>query len=201
MPKEAWAFVISGHLKGKLTFDGYTVKVRNLRTNSTITTSVQGDYFAAATADLARRSVVQVGDMIEVRVLGPDGNIEAQTRSFKVTPDHLANAVLSVNLDSIGQPTQNQLLQNYPNPFNPETWIPYQLSEDSPVSVSIYDASGKLVCTLSLGFQSAGFYNSRERAAYWDGRNALGESVASGVYFYQLTTPSFQQTRRLVIVK
>ena len=121
--------------------------------------------------------------------------------SIKVTPEHIANAVLSVRLDGIGQPAQNLLLQNYPNPFNPETWIPYQLSEDTLVSVSIYDTTGKLVRILPLGFQSAGFYNSREHAAYWDGRNALGERVASGLYFYQLTTPSFQQTRRLVIVK
>ena len=201
MPREAWAFVVSGHLEGKPTFDGYQVRVRNLRTNQTISTPVQGDYFAAATADLARRSVVQAGDVVEVRVLGPDGNLESQTRSFKVTPQHLANAVLFVNLDDIGKPDQNLLLQNYPNPFNPETWIPYQLSEDSPVSVSIYDTTGRLVRTLSLGFQSAGFYNSRGRAAYWDGRNELGERVASGVYFYQLTTPTFQQTRRLVILK
>ena len=199
--QEAWAFVVSGRLAGKSAFDGYKVIVRNLRTNSTITTSVQGDYFAAATADLERRSVVRVGDVIELRVIGPGGNAESQTLSFKVTPEDLANAVLSVRLDGIGQPTQNQLLQNYPNPFNPETWIPYQLSEDSAVSVSIYDTTGKLVRTLSLGFQSAGFYNSQGRAAYWDGRNALGERVASGIYFYQLTTPTFQQTRRLVIVK
>ena len=199
--QEAWAFVVSGHLEGKPAFDGYQVIVRNLRTNSAITASVQGDYFAAATVDLTRRSVVHVGDIVEVRVIGPDGNFESQTLNLKVTPEHLANAVLSVRLDGIGQPSQNQLLQNYPNPFNPETWIPYQLSEDSPVSVSIYDTTGKLVRTLSLGFQSAGFYNSRERAAYWDGRNALGERVASGIYFYQLTTPAFQQTRRLVIVK
>ena len=139
--------------------------------------------------------------MIELRLIGPNGNAELQPLSFKVTPEDLANAVLSVRLDSIGKPTQNLLLQNYPNPFNPETWIPYQLSENSPVSISIYDTTGKLVRTLSLGFQSAGFYNSQERAAYWDGRNALGERVASGIYFYQLTTPSFQQTRRLVIVK
>ena len=199
--QEAWAFVVSGHLEGKPAFDGYTVSVRNLRTNGTVTTSVQGDYFAAATADLTRRSVVQVGDVVELRVIGPDGNVESQTLSFTVTPEHLANAVLSLRLDDIGRPTQNLLLQNYPNPFNPETWIPYQLSEDSPVSVSIYDTTGRLVRTLSLGFQSAGFYNSRSRAAYWDGRNELGERVASGIYFYQLTTPSFQQTRRLVIVK
>ena len=202
MPQEAWAFVVSGHLEGKPTLeDGYKVIVRNLRTNTTITAPVQGNYFAAATADLTRRSVVQAGDVIELRVIGPDGNFESQTANFTVTPEHLANAVLSVRLDGIGKPNQNLLLQNYPNPFNPETWIPYQLSEDSPVSVSIYDATGKLTRTLSLGFQSAGFYNSRERAAYWDGRNALGERVASGIYFYQLTTPTFQQTRRLVIVK
>ena len=199
--KEAWAFVVSGQLQGKTTFDGYQVIVRNLRTNSVVTTAVQVDYFAAATADLTRRSVVHVGDVVEVSVIGPDGNFESQTVSFKVTPQHLANAVLSVRLDGIGQPAQDQLLQNYPNPFNPETWIPYQLSEDSPVSISIYDTTGKLVRNLSLGFQSAGFYNSQGRAAYWDGRNALGERVASGIYFYQLATPSFQQTRRLVILK
>ena len=208
MPQEVWAFVVSGRVgepnpyEGKPTLDGnHQVIVRNLRTNTVITAPVQGDYFAAATADLTRRSVVQAGDVVELRVIGPDGNVESQTVSFTVTPEHLANAVLSVNLDGIGKPNQNLLLQNYPNPFNPETWIPYQLSEDNSVSVSIYDTTGKLVRTLSLGFQSAGFYNSRERAAYWDGRNALGERVASGIYFYQLTTPSFQQTRRLVIVK
>ena len=201
IPQEAWAFVVSGHLEGKPAFDGYQVIVRNLRSNSILTTSVEGDYFAAATADLARRSVVEVGDVIELRVIGPNGNVESQPLSVKVTPEHLANAVLSVRFDGIGQPEQNLLLQNYPNPFNPETWIPYQLSEDTPVSISIYDTTGQLVRTLSLGFQSAGFYNSQGRAAYWDGRNTLGERVASGLYFYQLTTPSFQQTRRLVIVK
>ena len=211
--REVWAFVVSGHLDGKPAsewlastvenpaFDGYQVVVRNLRTNSTITASVVGDYFAAATADLARRSVVEVGDVIELHVIGPDGNVESHTVRFNVTPEHLANAVLSVRLDGIGKPEQNQLLQNYPNPFNPETWIPYQLSGDSPVSVSIYDTTGALVRTLSLGIQSAGFYNSRDRAAYWDGRNHAGEQVASGLYFYQLRTPTFHQTRRLVIVK
>ncbi len=201
LPEAAWAFVVSGHLEGKPAFDGYKVIVRNLRTNSTITASVQDSYFAAATADLARRSVVKVGDVIELRVIGPDGNIESQTRTFKVTPERLANALLSVKFDSIGKPNQNQLLQNYPNPFNPETWIPYQLSEDSPISVSIYDTTGKLVRTLSLGFQSTGFYNSRSRAVYWDGKNALGETVASGLYFYTLTAGEFSATRKMLIMK
>ena len=64
-----------------------------------------------------------------------------------------------------------------------------------------YDATGTLVRTLSLGYQPPGFYQNRESAAYWDGRNALDEPVASGVYFYQLVTPSFQQTRRMLILK
>ena len=139
--------------------------------------------------------------MIELRVMGPNGNAESQPVTYKVTPAHLANAVLSVRLDGIGHPTQDLLLQNYPNPFNPETWIPYQFLEDSPVSVSIYDTTGKLVRTLSLGFQSAGFYNSRERAVYWDGRNGLGERVASGVYFYTLMAGEFTATRRMLILK
>ncbi len=200
-PGETWAFVVSGHLDSTQQYDGYHITVRNLRTNSVMTTQVSDNYFAAATADLTRRSVVQVGDALELTVTDTTGNVASETYIFKVTPDNLTDASLSVQLDSIGQPNKNQLLQNYPNPFNPETWIPYQLSQDSPVSISIYGTTGKLIRTLSLGIQSAGYYNSRGRAAYWDGRNALGEQVASGVYFYQLTTPSFQQTRRLVILK
>ena len=199
--QEAWAFVVSGRLEGTPALDGYEVIVQNLRTNSVITAPVRGDYFAAATADLSRQSVVEVGDVVEVRVLGPDGNVESQTLRVKVTPEDLANAVLSVNLDNIGQPTQSLLLQNYPNPFNPETWIPYQLSEDTSVSVSIYDTTGQLVRTLPIGFQAAGFYNSRERAAYWDGRNELGERVASGVYFYQLETDAMSALRKMLILK
>ena len=137
--QEAWAFVVSGHLEGKTAFDGYQVIVRNVRTDSTITTSVQGDYFAAATADLARRSVVEVGDVIEVRVIGPDRNVESHNLNFKVTPESVADAVLSVRLDSIGQPKLTQLLQNFPNPFNPETWIPYQLEKSADVTLQIYD--------------------------------------------------------------
>ena len=128
--------------KVKPTFDGYKVIVRNLRTGSAITTSVEGDYFAAATADLTRQSVVKVGDVVELHVIGPNGNVESQTRRVKVTPEHLAHAVLSVSLEGIGKPMQNLLLQNYPNPFNPETWIPYQLSEDSTVTISIFWSNG-----------------------------------------------------------
>ena len=98
-------------------------------------------------------------------------------------------------------PDDTQLLANFPNPFNPETWIPYQLASGSDVHISIYDVRGMLVRTLSLGYQVAGYYTGRGRAAYWDGRNGLGENVASGVYFYQLQTDDISPMRKMVILK
>ena len=103
-----------------------------------------------------------------------------------------------------GAPSQvvsTRLLPNYPNPFNPETWIPYQLSEPAEVAVSIYSVDGTVVRRLDLGQMPSGVYRSRSRAAYWDGRNASGEPVASGVYFYTLTAGDFKATRKLVIRK
>ena len=201
IPDQTWAFVVSGYLEGIQQFDGYLVTVRNHRTKIVMKTQVRSNYFAAATADLSYRSVVEVGDTLELVVTDTQGNIVSEKFNFSVNTANLANAVLSVRLTDIGRPKQSLLLQNYPNPFNPETWIPYRLSEAGPVSLSIYDATGELIRTLSLGYRSAGFYQNRERAAYWDGRNTLGEPVASGVYFYQLVTPSFQQTRRMLILK
>ena len=98
-------------------------------------------------------------------------------------------------------PKKTALLANYPNPFNPETWIPYQLATPANVTISIYSADGTLVRTLVLGNQSAGLYQNRSRAAYWDGKNENGESVASGVYFYTLTAGEFSATRRMLILK
>ena len=198
---QTWAFVISGHLEGSQHFNGYSVQVRNLRTHTVITSQVRDNYFAAATADLNYHSVVELGDRLELIVVDTNGNIASEKFNFTVNAAALENAVMTVTLDAIGTPKQDRLLQNYPNPFNPETWIPYQLSKDSLVSVSIYDTAGQLIRTLSLGFQSAGFYNSQGRAAYWDGRNELGESVASGLYFYMLTAGEFTATSRMLILK
>ena len=98
-------------------------------------------------------------------------------------------------------PDETAMNQNYPNPFNPETWIPYQLLEPAEVTVSIYSMDGKLVRTLVLGHQPAGVYQSKSRAAYWDGRNAFGERVASGLYFYTLAAGDFTATRKMLIRK
>ena len=98
-------------------------------------------------------------------------------------------------------PEETALLANYPNPFNPETWIPYQLSKPADVTLTIYDIKGHVIRVLDLGHQRAGLYQARSRAAHWDGKNALGESVASGVYFYTLTTGDFSATRKMLILK
>ena len=98
-------------------------------------------------------------------------------------------------------PDKTALLPNYPNPFNPETWIPYHLAESADVVLHIYTAEGVLVRTLVLGHQAAGIYESRTRAAYWNGKNEVGESVASGVYFYTLTAGNFTATRKMLIMK
>ena len=98
-------------------------------------------------------------------------------------------------------PGKTQLFANYPNPFNPETWIPYELATGTDVKITIYNPQGVVVRTLALGHQSAGYYTGRERAVYWDGRNALGEPVASGVYVYQLETDDMSALRKMVILK
>ena len=98
-------------------------------------------------------------------------------------------------------PEATKLLLNYPNPFNPETWIPYQLATATDVTVSIYSVNGTLVRTLALGHQAAGVYQSKSQAAYWDGRNELGEQVASGVYFYTLTAGDFSATGKMLVRK
>ena len=98
-------------------------------------------------------------------------------------------------------PKKTTLLANYPNPFNPETWIPYRLAKAADVTVTIYATNGQPIRTLALGYQSVGSYLDRTRAAYWDGKNAFGESVASGLYFYTLTTADFSATRKMLVAK
>ena len=109
--------------------------------------------------------------------------------------------LLTVVLQQVNPPKETALFANYPNPFNPETWIPYQLAKPAEVTVSIHAADGKLVRTLELGQFPAGAYQDKDRAAYWDGKNEQGESVASGVYFYTLKAGDFSATRKMLIRK
>ena len=109
--------------------------------------------------------------------------------------------LLQAILHQAAPPKETALLANYPNPFNPETWIPYQLATPAEVTVSIHTTDGTLVRTLALGQLPAGSYADKDRAAYWDGKNEQGESVASGVYFYTLKAGEFSATKKMLIQK
>ena len=98
-------------------------------------------------------------------------------------------------------PDATALLSNYPNPFNPETWIPYQLAKRTDVSITIYNVHGIMIRELPIGIKSAGYYLNSNRAAYWDGKNATGESVSTGIYFYQLKTDDTYYLRKMLIIK
>lgn len=127
----------------------------------------------------------------DAREIGADAQTIAVLEKFLPALTQIAQPI----------PEETALLANYPNPFNPETWIPYQLAQPAEVAVFIHTANGILVRTLSLGEMPAGVYQSRSRAAYWDGKNTHGEQVASGVYFYTLKAGQFTATRKMLIRK
>ena len=126
--------------------------------------------------------------------------IEAKVLADK-SPAHQRGILRLEQLLARLTPKATALLANYPNPFNPETWIPYRLAEPVEVTLRIYATNGQVVRTLAFGYQAAGFYEGRHRAAYWDGRNAQGEPVTSGVYFYHLSAGDYSTTRRMLILK
>ena len=141
-------------------------------------------------SDIEGLTVVEVQDML------------TQARQMALTdPAYLRGIAVLEQLLALLLPKETALLPNYPNPFNPETWIPYQLAKPAEVTLHLYAMNGALVRVLALGHQSAGMYHGKSRAAYWDGKNEVGESVASGVYFYTLTAGTFTATRQMLIMK
>ena len=134
-------------------------------------------------------------------------NALADVRHLATADVHLGKGVtvleglLQLLIEMSTIPEQTALLPNYPNPFNPETWIPYHLAKAANVTLTIHDMRGIAVRQLMLGYQPAGVYRSKSRAAYWDGRNHEGEPVASGLYFYTLKADDFAASRKLIIRK
>ena len=98
-------------------------------------------------------------------------------------------------------PVVTALMQNYPNPFNSETWIPFQLAQDSTVTARIYDVTGKQIRIIQLGYVTAGNYVESSKAIYWDGKTDTGEQVSSGTYFYQIQAGDYTDIRKMVILK
>ena len=200
----AWAFIVTSNLQEKVSGATYTMVAKNLRTGVVTTETVTSEdgYVSAVWADVSQKSVVEAGDKIEISVLDQDGTIVSGPFQRTVQSTDIHNAYMNVQM-RVGdvRPQDTILGQNFPNPFNPETWIPYQLSRDSNVMITIYDVSGHTVRELNLGHKSTGSYMTNSSAAYWDGKNEAGEHVASGIYFYSLQTANFSATRRMVILK
>ena len=199
-----WAFVVDGILAEEGFQESYQITIDNLRTGNRLMEGLAeaGGRFTLGYADLNRTPVVQVGDTLRLTLTNIASDQPIGKTDYVITPEDIQKAYTTLHLtfDSIA-PMYTQLLQNYPNPFNPETWIPYQLASDTEVMVTIYDTESALVRQLDMGYQQAGYYTDRARAAYWDGRNHLGELVGSGIYFYQLRAGDYATMRKMVILK
>ena len=108
-----------------------------------------------------------------------------------------ATGVTPTVLENIGVgPRDYGLQQNAPNPFNPETTISYQMPESGRVLLAVYSSLGQEVRTLVDDVQDVGEYTVR-----WDGRDAVGRQVASGVYFYRMRAGDFSETKRMMLLK
>ena len=197
----SWAFIVSGAM-----IDGhgsdYTVTVRNLRTGAVATDAIADSRFNVVFADLNRNTVIETGDKVELVIRDSFNKIVAGPVTSQIGPEDIRKAFRDIVIPyGYARPENNVLLQNYPNPFNPETWIPFHLAQDADVIVRIYDASGKLIRALSLGHREAGFYVTKGKAVYWNGKSDAGEEVASGVYFYSIKAGDFSATRKLIVRK
>ena len=193
---DTWAFVVVGSLEVP---KGASILFTNHRTGqNTIAHIDASGIFVGAFVDLTKHSVVGVGDEISLQILDNHGNVIGQQK-HRITNKQLTSAYLLSNLRAI--PPKTLLFQNYPNPFNPETWIPYQLDQNSEVTITIYNAKGQIIRAIDLGRQVVGSHLAKGKAVYWDGRDNSGQPIASGVYFYTLRTGKYSATRRMLIVK
>ncbi|MCK4461460.1 MAG: T9SS type A sorting domain-containing protein, partial [candidate division Zixibacteria bacterium] len=93
-------------------------------------------------------------------------------------------------------PRDYGLSQNYPNPFNPQTIIEYELAKDCEVEITVYNILGRKVRTLVKEFQKSG-----QQRVKWDGKDEEGKEVSSGIYFYQIKTPEFSQSKKMVLLR
>ena len=164
---------------------------------STMGVSVVADRFASWSSDAG---------VLTVAFASPVGSQEAITRLFTVegvTENDAAPAVLSSELNEgaievtevIG-PTSFRLAQNIPNPFNPSTTIEFSVPSAGFVELAIFNVSGQLINRIVGGELQAGDYH-----ATWNGTDAAGRSVASGVYVYRLHTKHGTLVRRMVMVR
>jgi hypothetical protein len=185
---------------GLLELDRYVDNMKYKSAALSILTSLTGsDYLAEGTnhSSILHRGCERYGDVEKGLIYGDYYFLEAMLRwggYVSVEPG-------GKQLATWGKIKRTVLLQNYPNPSNPETWIPFILAEEADVRLRIYDTKGNVVRTISLGTKPAGSYIQRSKAIYWDGRNDAGETIASGVYFYQLQAGTYSNMRKMIMVR
>jgi hypothetical protein len=193
-------------LDGTIAVNGLSVTARNLSSGLSMTDTTgltSGDgRFSITFADFVTNQSAKVGDVFEIIFSDPNVKVEVDSIRYTVTEQDIQLGRISLgNLVASAVPIRSELLANFPNPFNPETWIPFKLHKSSDISITIYDVHGQVVRKLELGSIPAGTYQTKAKAAYWDGTNDMGERVASGVYFYQLKASEFTALRKMVILK
>jgi hypothetical protein len=129
-----------------------------------------------------------------IKIIWPSGTTDVYTN---VQPNNFYKAtegqtfILGVNTISTEAPDKYSLHQNYPNPFNPATLIRYELAEKSAVKLQVIDNTGKQVALLVDGNNAAGVYEV----------SFNGANLASGIYFYKLTTEKFSETKKMILLK
>ena len=199
----------------RLNNTNFRVTVKNRSTGRSVATATGGEYLSRSNmwesdgvgyqltdVDLETKRAATIGDILEISAQSPHPLIGVEPLEYTVTAEDVKQGWIQLPaLIAYEIPAETALLHNYPNPFNPETWLPYQLAHAADVTLTIYDTQGMLVRQLDLGHQQAGYYTNRTRAAYWDGRNRLGEAVGSGVYFYHLQAGDYSAIDKMVILK
>ena len=183
-------------------FEQSDLSFNDFNTGATITGWEISSDFKQYTATVAPTASGEVTFTISENVAqaSDDGQGNVRTTLTVIVVDAPSSPPF-VGSKSTPNPSETLLLTNYPNPFNPETWIPYHLAKAANVEITIYNTHGTIIRHLRLGHQSAGYYISRNRAAYWDGKNDFGERVASGIYFYQLQADTVSPLRKMLIRK
>ena len=180
-----------------------SLRIRTLATLQSFPISIDVDPVGRKLYWINSRGRIQRANLKAKRIQTIVDGLEAPDRivlgTLTTRPELTVLAAAPTSVRSF--PDETVLFANYPNPFNPETWIPYRLANSSTVQITIYDGRGILIRHLELGYQGRGDYTSKNRAAYWDGCNTLGERVASGVYFYQLQTDEISPMRKMLILK
>ena len=183
---------------------GLRVTVKNLSTGRAVAAVTAADEagYRLTVVDIETGCAATVGDILEISAQSPNPFIGVKPLRYTVTAEDVKQSLIQLpELVAYEIPAETQLMPNYPNPFNPETWIPYRLAEDAFVTLTIYDQTGHVVRTIDVGHQIASVYENRSKAIYWDGRNQVGEQVASGVYFYHLSAGDYSATRKMLILK